>query len=607
MRKTLTAVLVLCVAMGAFAADKSMKKVKRVPAVGPSYAGAVNAAAVGKNAQAAARVGPGLVLMETTYDFMTNNSMGRHVHNYGDGSISVVRTGSEGAIGTWPDRGSFFSFRDIGANFSLPLSKVETNRVGWGNLSALTTGENVIVAHGGLQVNVDALKGFGIWTSNITGNFPTGSDPTWPRIVADGADVLHIVVTHSTFVPFTDVGSQIPVYGRSTDKGITWEFRFLFQPPGAAPGDRPDTTNGLWIGGGDADAYSIAAFGNKVGVAAFASYDAGFNSNEIMFAESSDNGATWTFTNVTNIGKGAPPEDGDFRPNGHLDLAYDVEGQPHIVFENFLVLPDSAGAPSSFSYTLSPLRHWSPSTGISQVATRNDIPGGLVNVLPGSENWGRGLGTGLYYPSLGVGQNNVLYVIFSAPTPGDVDADTVNYLDIYATASANGGRTWGSPVANVTNSPGTEDKYGSLARLVDDSLRIVYGSDEVNGGIIQPGNQTTGTTTLFLSFPASAVPTTNTAVNDRPTGIPAEYALNQNYPNPFNPSTEISFSLPAAEKVSLRIFNVSGQEVATLVNGKLSAGIHKMKWNAEGMPSGVYFYRLVTGSFSEVKKMILLQ
>ena len=88
---------------------------------------------------------------------------------------------------------------------------------------------------------------------------------------------------------------------------------------------------------------------------------------------------------------------------------------------------------------------------------------------------------------------------------------------------------------------------------------------------------------------------------------PASYTLSQNYPNPFNPSTTISFSIPAKWFVSLKVYDILGREVAVLVSEQLSAGNHSRLWNAEGLPSGVYFYRLQAGSFTETKKLILLR
>ena len=86
-----------------------------------------------------------------------------------------------------------------------------------------------------------------------------------------------------------------------------------------------------------------------------------------------------------------------------------------------------------------------------------------------------------------------------------------------------------------------------------------------------------------------------------------DFALYQNYPNPFNPSTNISFSIPVQGMVSLKIFNLIGQEIDVLVNENLSAGNYSLKWNAKDQANGIYFYRLVSDSFSETKKMILLK
>jgi probable HAF family extracellular repeat protein len=82
------------------------------------------------------------------------------------------------------------------------------------------------------------------------------------------------------------------------------------------------------------------------------------------------------------------------------------------------------------------------------------------------------------------------------------------------------------------------------------------------------------------------------------------YQLNQNYPNPFNPTTTISFSLPKREHVTLKVFDVLGREVATLVNEELNPGEHSVVFNAQNLTSGVYFYRLRAGSFVEQRKMV---
>ncbi|MGA9364473.1 MAG: SdrD B-like domain-containing protein [Bacteroidota bacterium] len=97
-----------------------------------------------------------------------------------------------------------------------------------------------------------------------------------------------------------------------------------------------------------------------------------------------------------------------------------------------------------------------------------------------------------------------------------------------------------------------------------------------------------------------------TGVNEL-AGNPDEYALYQNYPNPFNPTTRISFNLPKDGYVTLKVYNVLGIEVASLFEGRMSAGMHSVAWDAQDVPSGIYVYRLTSGSFTAVKKMVLMK
>ena len=89
--------------------------------------------------------------------------------------------------------------------------------------------------------------------------------------------------------------------------------------------------------------------------------------------------------------------------------------------------------------------------------------------------------------------------------------------------------------------------------------------------------------------------------------MPDIFYLHQNYPNPFNPVTNIKFDIPKNGFVTLKVFDILGREITTLVNEKLSAGSYEWEWDGNGYPSSVYFYRLVTDDFSEVKKMLLIK
>jgi hypothetical protein len=111
----------------------------------------------------------------------------------------------------------------------------------------------------------------------------------------------------------------------------------------------------------------------------------------------------------------------------------------------------------------------------------------------------------------------------------------------------------------------------------------------------------------FFDKPTKETSNKITAVENNQSTTPKKFALYQNYPNPFNPTTTISFSLPVKQKVTLAIFNTLGQKVIVLVDDILDASNHSIQWQAENMPSGVYFYQFISGSYTVTKKMILLR
>ena len=125
--------------------------------------------------------------------------------------------------------------------------------------------------------------------------------------------------------------------------------------------------------------------------------------------------------------------------------------------------------------------------------------------------------------------------------------------------------------------------------------------------------QSLDTSTGIISVSSSAlypyyaiVPASPNAVEKQP-GLPTGYELKQNYPNPFNPSTNIYYSIPKKSNVSIKVFNIIGQEVADLVNGAKEAGTYTVSFNAADLPSGIYLYELKTDNFTAIKKMLLLK
>jgi hypothetical protein len=160
----------------------------------------------------------------------------------------------------------------------------------------------------------------------------------------------------------------------------------------------------------------------------------------------------------------------------------------------------------------------------------------------------------------------------------------------------------------------TPDIFGSamgyVQRLDDGSTLISWGATNPSVTILDAKDSTMFEMSLpqgVFSYRAYAYPVQTVTGISPITNLPATTILNQNYPNPFNPSTEISYSLSSSGPVSLVVYDLLGREVATLVQDYEIAGNHSVRFDASPVASGVYFYRLSTGTTSIMKKMVLLR
>jgi len=164
--------------------------------------------------------------------------------------------------------------------------------------------------------------------------------------------------------------------------------------------------------------------------------------------------------------------------------------------------------------------------------------------------------------------------------------------------SALGSYTWGSTVAMVSDvqqwldNPSTNFGWILVGQETTSHLAKRFDSKELVDSTLRPKLTITYT-------PVATVHDDNTS--------PASFALLQNYPNPFNPSTLIKFDVAVTGPTTLVVYNVLGQESATLVNEELNAGGYGVTFDARGLASGVYYYRLQSGAFSETRRMLLMK
>jgi len=201
--------------------------------------------------------------------------------------------------------------------------------------------------------------------------------------------------------------------------------------------------------------------------------------------------------------------------------------------------------------------------------------------------------------------------------------------------TTNGGQTWVDVEGNLAGPDGPSVRWATMF-YVGNQLNVflatsigVLTTNELNGSSTvwaqaaanEIGNILIGyldyresDRTLAVGTHARGVFTTQIPAG--PTGVagqgsqPEEFALQQNYPNPFNPTTTIRFSIPVGTGHApsvLKVYDLVGREVRTLVNENLPPGNYDVRWDATGMPSGVYLYRLTAGNFSQTRKMTLVR
>jgi hypothetical protein len=182
------------------------------------------------------------------------------------------------------------------------------------------------------------------------------------------------------------------------------------------------------------------------------------------------------------------------------------------------------------------------------------------------------------------------YLIFESHRPGGYGG-----ADLYISFKKADG-SW-TPALNM-GEPVNSSAQENAPFVSPDGLYLFFNSDRHQQGDRNP---------YWVSSKVIEELRAIASVGDSQNEIPEGFALLQNYPNPFNPVTTIEFDLPKSSHVSLKIFNILGEEVATVVSDRLSAGSHSYEWDASNLASGVYLYRLQAGNYVQTRKMILMR
>ncbi|MFC2092903.1 T9SS type A sorting domain-containing protein [Bacteroidota bacterium] len=492
-------------------------------------------------------------------------------------------------------RCNYYFSTDRGTTWSFIGEIPNAVRSGYPTVTGLSDNNIMVANHytDGISrtfIFVDVFPGLGSWLQ-LDPVLGPHIQAEWPRFIATGN------ITNPTKMVILSSGNASDTCWSNTGQTLT--------PPGTFTGWTffPDADN--------AERHAIArGQDGRIGVTYFPSPTRNASDwGDLFFVESTDDGATFS----------APLK--IFDANLFVDslgaasgIALVYQGnEPKVIFSTPTLSPGTPG--SSYPGADSKIRFWSPTLPGSDpnksvvVADSNNVPWNPYIWITASD----GL-SGICKPNIGISADgNVLFSAFlvaSAFTGGS--ADTLSYMDGYFTASGDGGLTWKTPVKITPDSPRRDWTNTSISPINDDDANNWYAnlliqSDSVPGSFVN--HTTNGESLAQLMFVRVEVSRDSViGIKNISSEIPGEYSLQQNYPNPFNPSTTIRFNIPNTSNVTLKIYNISGQEVATLVNNEVvSAGIKEIDFNAVNLSSGIYFYTIKANDFTATKKMVLLK
>lgn len=219
-------------------------------------------------------------------------------------------------------------------------------------------------------------------------------------------------------------------------------------------------------------------------------------------------------------------------------------------------------------------------------------------------------------PMIGISQLDTTLVFHTVWSGGSVYRST-NIGENFSVAYSQGS-SWGcdvskdDPTAFLFSTYGTPGGFITLNKGTNFTGVGYIGNSNAGILYLEKGNvmaQGTGTAVhkLAITYNVSSSPITITGLTNGNGAIPDRFALSQNYPNPFNPATKISYQLPESGNVRLTVFDISGKQVATLINAQQNAGYYDINFDGSALSSGVYFYKLEAGNFVETKKMLLVK
>ena len=460
---------------------------------------------------------------------------------------------------------------------------------GFPSIDGLSDGAALITMHttaGGIaearsQVFADLGAGFGTFDRLDPGQ-NAGGDGIWGRIIATGS--------------ITDPNKYVLAASQNAGLIAATINGTSLTPPG---------TFGAWqnFPSENAEQYCLAlGQDGRIGNA----FISDVNIGDVLFRESFNGGVTWT-NPVTIFDANVFADSlGAFRG---ISMVY-LQNTPCVTFEVDYITESGyfPGLPST-------IRYWNPTVngGVPKIiASQANVPF-APNLGPNG-----GVMTPICRPAIGKTNSSSGQILFLAMNVATslTSADSNTYYAAYFTYSDNGGNTWVTPERITPVTPLKDYRYVSLSHLSNQNesgtywkVQLVVQSHDY-AGVFAP-SQPPGPS----DFVSMVIDLILGGVNEISNLAPNSFSLEQNYPNPFNPVTNLEFGISDLGFVSLKVYDILGKEVTTLVNEKLSPGNYKVEFDGNEFPSGVYFYRLVMSlsnpltavEFTDTKRMLLLK
>jgi hypothetical protein len=546
---------------------------------------------------------------QTWYDLQTYGSMSQRIYAYPDGTVGAVwMIGFETT--NWTDRGTGYNYYDGGQWGEMPAQKLESIRTGWGCYAPLGPNGEIVVSHAQpsddwvLLFNKRENKGTGDWQEFTLGGPVVGTGIVWPAMVTNGPDhnTIHILA-HTYTTPYMGQDGAL-LYSRSSDGGQTWDIQnHFFEELG------PDYFVSI-----DADAYDWAEpVGNTI------AFSVGFDCGHAAIMKSTDNGENWEFIQVYQCPLYPPP--GTVTPSfgagdGTQSVAIDNSGNVHVVFGRMVYIYDETGALFYYPSTYG-LIYWNESmpeldsTLISSYTTdflmqSGNLVGWIVEPGPSSlTNCPSYYSSLTSHPQILIDANNRIFVLYMGAAP-TYNNGTNNYRHIYGNSSNDGGLTWNgikdfnSDLVYIFS----ECIYPAMSPLLyENKINFWFENDNEPGIFVWTAQQPVATLNniTFMSVETGFL----TGIGEDNKISPDYFSVSQNFPNPFYDVTIIDVDQALSSSLLFRVFDVRGQMVHSEPYQKNGDEKLRITFARKNLPSGIYYYSIISDYGSECRQMII--